>query len=75
MKQVKEYKLTGLYGAQRVFEYRKREAEITKMMHAGYSKSYIIFLRQQNWRQLTAGGERKTAHCVLSPVEDVSHAA
>ena len=75
MKQVKEYKLTGLYGAQRVFEYRKREAEITKMMHAGYSKSYIVFLRQQNWRQLTAGGERKTAHGVLSPVEDVSQAA
>ena len=75
MKQVKEYKLTGLYGAQRVFEYRKREAEITKMMHAGYSKSYIIFLRQQNWRQLTAGGERKVAQSVLSPVEDVSQAA
>ena len=75
MKQVKEYKLTGLYGAQRVFEYRKREAEITKMMHAGYSKSYIIFLRQQNWRQLTDGGERKSAHGVVSSGESIERAA
>lgn len=75
MKQIKTFNLTGLYGAQRVFEYRKREAEITKMMHAGFSKSYIIFLRQQNWRQLTAGGERKTAHGVLSPAESVDKAA
>lgn len=75
MKQVKTYKLTDLYGAQRVFEYRKREAEITKMMHAGYSKSHIIFLRQQNWRQLTAGGERKSAPGALSPAEGVDKAA
>ena len=75
MKQVKTFNLTGLYGAQRVFEYRKREAEINKKMHAGYSKSHIIFLRQQNWRELTAGGERKTAHGILSPVEDDSQAA
>ena len=75
MKHVKTYKLTDLYGANRVLEYRKRETEITKMMHAGYSKSYIIFLRQQNWRQLTAGGECKSAHGILSPVENLGEAA
>ena len=75
MKHFKTYKLTDLYGANRVLEYRKRETEITKMMHAGYSKSYIIFLRQQNWRQLTAGGERKSAHGILSPVENLGEAA
>ena len=75
MKHVKTYKLTDLYGANRVLEYRKRETEITKMMHAGYSKSYIIFLRQQNWRQLTAGGERKSAHGILLPVENLGEAA
>ena len=74
-KAVKVYKLTDLYGAQRVFQYRKREAEITKMMHTGYSKSYIIFLRQKNWRQLTAGGERKSAHGVVCFAESIDRAA